>query len=136
MLTARKRSENGAYYITEECERLFCETLKSVFLVEGNTGFQNSLVMDMRKSTKANSNAVKIPTKQQPTVIKHNLPTPSPSPETIIYTSSDGMVKEYLEVWDYTGGARFRGFIAEKNDERSMFVFFDREAMESDLKPG
>lgn len=47
-----------------------------------------------------------------------------------------GMVTDWLEVYDYVGGAKFRGFIAENEGERSFFVFFDRDIIVSDLKPG
>jgi hypothetical protein len=47
-----------------------------------------------------------------------------------------GMVTDWLEVWDYVGGARFRGFIAENEGERAMFVFFDKDVIGNDLKPG
>ena len=51
-------------------------------------------------------------------------------------TARHGMVTEWLEVWDYVGGARFRGFIAENEGERVLFVFFDQGVLGSDLKPG
>lgn len=133
VLKARSRSGDAAYHITEECERLFCETLKTVFLVEKDTGLENSLVLDMRNT---NTNAVRIPPRQQSTVLKHDLPTPSPSPDAAIYPQTGDLIKEYVEVWDYSGGARFRGFVAEKADERALFVFFDKEVMSNDLKPG
>ena len=42
----QSRSGDAAYHITEECERLFCETLRTAFLVEKNAGAaRNSLVM-------------------------------------------------------------------------------------------
>ncbi|KAK0800710.1 hypothetical protein LTR59_005615 [Friedmanniomyces endolithicus] len=67
----------------------------------------------------------------------HGLPTPSPSPDGRSYLKrGGGAVKEYVEVFDYVGGARFRGFVAEKGSERSMFVFFDKEVIGKDLKPG
>ena len=136
-VAARKRSGDAAYHITEECERLFCETLKAVFLVERDTGLENSLVVDTR-NTLYSSSAVRIPKQQQqqPTILKHDLPTPSPSPDGRIYPQAGGLVREYVEVWDYAGDARFRGFVAEKDDERSLFVFFDHEVMGMDLKPG
>ena len=87
--------------------------------------------MDMRKNTK--NNAMRIPTK---TVAKHDLPTPSPSPEDRTYHKDGGMIKDYIEVWDYTCGARFRGFVADNGDECALFIFFDQEAMDQDLKPG
>ena len=45
-LQRQSRSGDAAYNITEECERLFCETLRTAFLVEKNAGAErNSLVM-------------------------------------------------------------------------------------------
>lgn len=44
-------------------------------------------------------------------------------------------ILRWIEMWDYSGDAIYRGFVAEHNNERTMFVFFDRE-MESGLKSG
>lgn len=138
-MNPRRRSGDAAYHITEECERLFCETLKTVFLVEKNAGLENSLVMDMRNSNKsinATHAAKPIPHPPHSTILQHGQPTPSPSPDGRIYPQAGGMIRDYVEVWDYAGGARFRGFVAEKEDMRAMFVFFDREVVGMDLKPG
>ncbi|KAF2772501.1 hypothetical protein EJ03DRAFT_266321, partial [Teratosphaeria nubilosa] len=115
---------DAAHHVTGECERLFCETLKAVFLVEKGTGLETSLVM-----------VVQIP---QNTIMERALPTPSPSPDGRNYpkVGKRAVVREYMEMWDYTGGARFRGFVAEKDDERALFVFFDKEVIGKDLKPG
>jgi hypothetical protein len=46
-------------------------------------------------------------------------------------------VAQWFEMWDYVGGARFRGFVTTGEDnERSMFVFFDHGVKGRDLKPG
>jgi len=118
-----KAGRGGAAYltITEECERLFCDTLKAVFLGEGNLASQESLVMDMQKYG-SNARA---------------------------YAGNKGMldgegsryghqmlVTDWLEIWDYVGGATFRGYIADNEGERTMFVFFDSGVLSSDLKPG
>lgn len=132
-LRARKRSGDAAIHITEECERLFCETLRTVFLVEKDTGLETSLLMDLRNNNTTTTCNVPIP---QSTVLHHGQPTPSPSPDGRIYPSPGGVLKEYLEVFEYAGGARFRGFVAEKEDMRSMFIFFDQEVMAMDLKQG
>jgi len=47
-----------------------------------------------------------------------------------------GLVGMWIEVWDYAGGARFRGFVAGDGEDRAMFVFFDDGVVGSDLKPG
>jgi len=74
---------------------------------------------------------------QQQTITKHDLPTPSPSPDGRIYPAErGGMVREYVEMWDYAGGLRFRGFVAEAHGERSLFAFFDQQVIGEDLKPG
>lgn len=130
---ARARSGDAAHHITEECERLFCETLKAVFLVEKDTGLENSLVMDAQHSNR--NSARDIP---RQTILEHDLPTPSQSPDGRIHApnKTGGLIREYVEMWDYAGGTRFRGFVAEKEDERAMFVFFDKEVIGKDLKPG
>ena len=131
---------DAACHITGESERLFCETLETVFLVEKDAGFENSLVVDTRtlqdKPThggQASSLPVRLP---HDTLMKHNLPTPSQSPDMRDDPRVSSLVKEYVEVWDYTGGARFRGFVAEKETDRTLFVFFDSHVLGQDLKPG
>jgi len=74
------------------------------------------------------------------------LPTPSPSPDGILgpgmqeiayaHMEKPGMVEEWVEVWDYSGGLRFRGFVAEQDAVKTLFVFFDHQVMGKDLKKG
>jgi hypothetical protein len=45
-------------------------------------------------------------------------------------------VGAWIEMWDYVGGVRFRGFVAEKEGEKAMFVFFDQSVVAGDLKAG
>jgi hypothetical protein len=52
------------------------------------------------------------------------------------FTEGHGLVTDWLEVYDYVGGARFRGFIAKHDGERNLFVFFDQGVLGNDLKPG
>lgn len=67
-----------------------------------------------------------------------DLPTPGTSPDQMaIKLSEMGFVREYMEIYDYhTDGTRFRGFAAEKDGERAMFAFFEKEVIGQDLKPG
>lgn len=60
----------------------------------------------------------------------------SPSPEMVGPVQQKGLVSDWIEVWDYVGGIRFRGFIAEKEEEKAMFVFFDQNVVGGDLKAG
>jgi hypothetical protein len=47
-----------------------------------------------------------------------------------------GGVLGWLEIWDYAGGASFRGFVAEdaRGETKSLFVFFDEHSITRDLK--
>lgn len=47
-------------------------------------------------------------------------------------------VTDCIEMWDYVGGIRFRGFVAQREEEKAMLVFFDQAVMQSsgDLKAG
>lgn len=60
---------------------------------------------------------------------------PSPEMDGVSATST-GLVTDWLEVFDYVGGNRFRGFVAEQDGEKTMFVFFDQSVIGGDLKPG
>lgn len=45
-------------------------------------------------------------------------------------------IQQWIEVWDYTSDAIYRGFVAEHNKERTLFVFFEDRALEHGLKSG
>lgn len=106
-----------------------------MFLVEKDAGAGGSLVTDTH-STKAIAG-------RKETVLMHDLPTPAQSPDSVAFMKPEaavddagrGMVREYVEVWDYACGGRFRGFTAEKGGERTLFMFFDREVIGLNLKP-
>jgi hypothetical protein len=106
-------------------ERLFCETLRSVFLGEGSQHREDSLVMGMHST----SNDYGFEVEGYPDRLMD-----SPEPET--FNSDKGVVSDWIEMWDYVGGIRFRGFVADKKDERAMFVFFDQSVVVGDLKAG
>ncbi|KAF2722358.1 hypothetical protein K431DRAFT_311841 [Polychaeton citri CBS 116435] len=150
----RSRTGDAAHHITEECERLFCETLKAVFLVEKNTDLENSLVMDAHiedsnigssSSDSSSDSSISGFALQPPpataTRTPYGLATPSSSPDTMPLKPrgsrrSTAFVHEYVEMWDYIGGGHFRGFVGEQDGERSMFIFFDKEVIGKDQKPG
>jgi hypothetical protein len=164
----RRRSGDAACHITEECERLFCETLKSVFLVEKDTDVENSLVMDMHNinikstvaegerngaegvaMTKANVTPSRpIPLQQQQysshqqsnaAILRHGQMTPTPSPGALTYPHPGGLIRDYIEVWDYVAGVGFKGFVAAgkgSDENQSLVIFFDKQVVGVDLKPG
>jgi len=45
-------------------------------------------------------------------------------------------IQRWIEVWDYSSDAIYRGFVAEYNKERTLFVFFEDRALEHGLKSG
>ncbi|KAF2807917.1 uncharacterized protein BDZ99DRAFT_464813 [Mytilinidion resinicola] len=134
--SGRARRGGAAYTITEECERLFCETLKAVFLGEGNAAVQDSLVAGVQNYnniTTTTSNFGSDPNAHARYAYRTR---GLPSPEMDGFGGSQGLVTEWVEMFDYVGGIRFRGFVAEKDGERAMFVFFDNQVVGNDLKPG
>jgi hypothetical protein len=62
--------------------------------------------------------------------------TESDVPEMVRFEEEKGAISDYIEMWDYVGGIRFRGFVAAKEDERAMFIFFDESVINGDLKAG
>lgn len=50
--------------------------------------------------------------------------------------STTSLVSEWIEIWDYVGDLRFRGFAAGHGDQRSLFAFFDDAVIGKDLKQG
>jgi len=64
--------------------------------------------------------------------------TPGSVQDVAVSAGNTSAVTDCLEMWDYVGGIRFRGFVAQQHDEKAMFVFFDQAVMQSsgDLKAG
>ncbi|KAF2671126.1 hypothetical protein BT63DRAFT_453512 [Microthyrium microscopicum] len=123
----------AAHYIRSECERFCCETLKAAFLGEGRAALHDSLVLDAQTDGKMGGGAY-LPAMQldgsNGSMDSNDSYMLSPA------MSSRGCVSSFFELWDYVSGARFRGFIADKNGTKGLFVFFDRHAFGTDLKPG
>jgi len=121
--------EGPAYTIAEECERLFCGTLKAVFLGEGNLVLKDSLAMGAQNNHDGTKNIASNTYDYSPLV------TP-PGDESTAIIEENGLVEKWVEMWDYSGGVRFRGFVAVKEDKRTLFIFFDDNVRTHDLKPG
>ena len=123
------RISGAAQTITEECERLFCEDLRTVFLGEKGSS-KNSLVLGALQSNNDTTNIMKYE--------RDMTPPDEGALETYLQDLEHQYVQQYIEVWDYAGGARFRGFTAHGQDwkEKTMFVFFDAFVIGKDLKQG
>jgi len=52
------------------------------------------------------------------------------------FDSVDMKLQEWVELWDYLGDMRFRGFVGGHILDRSLFIFFESSAIGKDLKPG
>ena len=53
------------------------------------------------------------------------LPSPSPSADSAIDMAvPNSAVREWVEIWEYAAGLRFRGFVSDKNGLSTLFVFF------------
>ncbi|OGE52636.1 hypothetical protein PENARI_c009G06182 [Penicillium arizonense] len=96
----------ATHTIPEECERLFCDKLSTTFLGEGSFVRQESLGMD----------------------VFQNIPNQ--------IGQGHDRIQRWIEVWDYSGDAIYRGFVAENNGERTLFVFFEDRALDQGLKSG
>ncbi|KAI9882801.1 MAG: Histidine biosynthesis bifunctional protein hisB [Watsoniomyces obsoletus] len=135
--------ERGTTYtITEECERLFCDTLRVTFLGEGNVMSGESNVMGTNINNINNSNN-NINTSTTATsnnnsnnfgTAKNLLAVQPPG------SSTPAMIQDWLELWDYVGGSHLRGFIVDgggggRAGEKSLFVFFEPAVLSHNLKP-
>lgn len=113
--TTKGRTEGAAYTIREECERLFCETMKTVFLRE-------------KDSVDSGSYDLGAHAQQSP-------PRDSGDVQNSYFGEyQNGTMSEWCELWDYAGGNSFRGFVAGTGDERCLFAFFDPTSVTKDLK--
>jgi len=145
--SSNNRGLAAAYTITEECERLFCGILCAVFLGEGDQR-RESLVVGMRFEEEEDDDrgvsegkvVIVGSERRRMSVYDGGLGTPPPD----LGVQDNPRVTQWIEVWDYTGGTRFRGFVAEtetktsrsESKNRTLFVFFDEMVVGKDLKQG
>jgi len=124
--TANSTAQGAAHYIRSECERFCCETLQAAFLGEGKTASQDSLVLDAHSYETVSdyeSDSLQLERTRSLGSLDSQL-------------DSSTKTTSFLEIWDYDGGCRFRGFIAERYGKKALFIFFDEGAFGHSLKPG
>jgi len=136
---SKARRGGAASTITEECERLFCETLSAVFLGEKDLVGQDSLVAGMQKfninkaavddgdndvvsdvSSSAGSLAGRL-------MLVRGDSVTSEQSSTDHFGQRSSPVEQCIEMWDYKGDARFRGFVVDQRGYRTLFVFFHKD---------
>ncbi|RMJ21958.1 Ornithine decarboxylase antizyme [Aspergillus sp. HF37] len=105
----------AAHNIPGECERLFCDTLAATFLGGRRVARQESLGMGAFQSTRI--------TQAQAACAAQRI-------------DRIDRIQLWLEVWDYTSDAIYRGFVTGAGDERSLFVFFGEGVEGHGLKSG
>lgn len=110
----RSRKEGAAYTISGECERLFCENMRSIFLGEEGIRFDGSIGMG--------ANAYSPPDDRLDVQEYFAKPVQA--------------LDAWIEFWDYKGNASFRGFVGGDGDNKSLFAFFDSAVVGRDLKQG
>ncbi|EAW13783.1 ornithine decarboxylase antizyme [Aspergillus clavatus NRRL 1] len=96
----------AAYTIPEECERLFCDKLSAIFTGEMKLARQVSSGMDAYQIRSSQIELEQI------------------------------RIQTWVEVWNYTGDAIYRGFLTDANNERTLFLFFGDDALGHNLKAG
>ncbi|KJZ76294.1 hypothetical protein HIM_04376 [Hirsutella minnesotensis 3608] len=113
-----ERRGGAALVIREECERFFCESMKTVFFGERNLSMNGSRLSGAYLQTPPPENCI------------------SKALDDGVDCEASGFeVDTCLEVWDYAGGASFRAFVANNGHEKSLFVFFEVQGvMGRDLK--
>lgn len=98
----------AAQTITEECERLFCDTLSAMFLGERNRGRRRSLVAGAYHQD------------FRPDSVKENYQR----------------IESWVELWDYASDAIYRGFVVDDNNGKTLFVFFEDRTSDHGIKTG
>jgi len=151
-LTATAVSKNAAVrgeaarLIRNECERFVCKTIRAVFLGEGNVAMRSSLEMDVQTNSTADTSYGSLGGISRSSSIDDGgyllgsrtnteLSISSGSSARIM-NEATGLVQAWFEMWEYKENCRFRGFIAENEEEKALFVFFDENAFGGGLKPG
>lgn len=119
--------------IAEECERLFCGTLRGVFYGEKEAPvLQDPLAIG----------AYDLKRRHQDWSVALAARPPTDGDSVGDEASEKANIHARFELWDYSGGALFRGFTASKprdifpNESKTMFVFFDGNVIDRELKQG
>lgn len=128
--------------IREECERFFCESLQALFFGEKNLASHGPGLTGVNKHRRHRRDGAPagkgVPVGH---VIDSNgqLTPPDDCPFTmgagsLVAGAGSATASAWLEFYDFAGGASFRAFVADQEEEKSLFVFFDAGLVGRDLK--
>ena len=146
---AASLQSGAASTVAGECERLFCETLRAVFLGESRADACGSLLaagmrtnsedacIQSRRSVEGHERRAGMKVqrrhrgmKEQARLLggrRHRAPDG--------FAEERGFIQEWVEVFDYRGDASFRGFIAKGPcADKTLLVFFDQSVVGKELK--
>ncbi|KAK7749177.1 hypothetical protein SLS62_008358 [Diatrype stigma] len=120
------RRGGAALQIREECERFFCESMKTVFQGEWNAACNGSVLTGV-------NNGALTPPDDYPTPpssvssssFSSSISSPNYYYDNIRATTAPVNVEGWMEFWDYAGRTSFRAFVADDGKEKSLFAFFD-----------
>ncbi|EMR66320.1 putative ornithine decarboxylase antizyme protein [Eutypa lata UCREL1] len=121
------RRGGAALQIREECERFFCESMKTVFQGEWDMAGSGSVLTGV--------NGTLTPPDDYPTPPSSVSSSSSSSNNNNnnynnyyrdnIRAAAPVNVDGWMEFWDYAGRTSFRAFVADDVKEKSLFAFFD-----------
>lgn len=147
--SAGSRRGGATRLIREECVRFFCEPMRAVFCGEANTvGNGSGLVGAYSLPTPPDDDGYYHP--------HHHYDDDNNNHQRLrdrggwsrgagagaggAYHDVEGggwvSVSAWAEIWDYVGGTSYRAFVAERDGEKSLFVFYDRGVIDAELKQG
>ncbi|ROT41754.1 ornithine decarboxylase antizyme [Sodiomyces alkalinus F11] len=121
------RRGGAALSIREECERFFCERMSAVFHGEMSTdstapGLMGAYTLQTPPVDDESSLARRFGGRDARDGILTDKGAPAPA------------VTAWLEIWDFEAGASFRAFVTDDGHDKTLFVFFDGNIVDADLK--
>ncbi|KEZ38662.1 Ornithine decarboxylase antizyme [Scedosporium apiospermum] len=120
----RSRRGGATHLIREECVRFFCETMRAVFCGERNSVDNGSGLMDVDSLATPPDNRFSL---------LHDDRARRP---TAFSGGGAVSISAWAEVYDYVGGTSYRAFVADHNNEKTLFAFLDSSLVDMELKQG
>ncbi|KAI9661229.1 MAG: hypothetical protein M1821_009556 [Bathelium mastoideum] len=148
---ATKVVKGVGYTVAEECERLFCETMRIVFLGDSQANARGSLLAAGMR-VKRNDNDWQVPrridgyeertdpgTSYKRNIQQQKLETSGRLVDlgsSVLYgVGARSLVSEWVEFYDYMGDVSCRGVITNDDSEgKTLMIFLDQSEARKELK--